>query len=406
MHESSPDNAPERRNTAHGSRSDDAAQAQPDVRGAQYVPVQLDDSRMDPDAIRVVRRLTRHGHVAYLVGGGIRDLLLGCRPKDFDVATDARPEQVRRLFRNSRVIGRRFRLAHVVFAHGKVIEVATFRRNPEPPVDDGDNGVPNPEELLIRSDNAFGEPHEDARRRDLTINALFYDVDTRQVIDFVGGMNDIRRRVVRTIGDPEVRFLEDPVRMVRAIKFASRLDLGMDPDLYDAIVRCRGAITQSARPRLLEEVLKVLRCGGAHRAFWLMWETGLLHVIAPELGTWLDEDAARDAGSGRVWRILQQVDRMTAQQGRPLPDLTLLTVLLLPPLNEAVDGHRDRTSAALEYAEPLFARLAIPRRLADGISRTVAALPRIASGRPGRFARSELYPVAVQVESIDRAAST
>ncbi len=368
------------------------------------VAVPLDDARMDQDAIKVVRRLTRHGHEAYFVGGGVRDLLLGCRPKDFDVATDARPEQVRALFRNSRIIGRRFRLVHVIFAEGKVIEVATFRRSPESSVDDGDSAAPSPEELLIRSDNAFGEAHEDARRRDLTINALFYDVDRREVIDFVGGIADIRRRVVRTIGDPEVRFLEDPVRMVRAIKFAARLDLGMDPDLYDAIVRCRATITQSARPRLLEEVLKVLRCGASRRALWLMWETGLLHVIAPELASWLDDDASRDDGSGHLWRMLAEVDRLTVAHARPLPDLVLLTVLLLDPLREAVQGHRDRAIAALDFAEPLFARLAMPRRLADGMSRTVAALPRLAAGRPGRFARTELYQVASSVAAIDRAA--
>ncbi|HVY49637.1 MAG TPA: hypothetical protein VHB21_27275, partial [Minicystis sp.] len=189
--------------------------------------VALDEARIDPDVQKVLRRLVRHGYEAYLVGGCVRDLLLGRRPKDFDVATSARPEQVRELFRNSRIIGRRFRLVHVLFQGGKVIEVATFRKNPR---DDEGGG----DELLIRSDNAFGEAPEDAVRRDFTINALFYDLDKRQILDWVGGLADVNRRIVHTIGDPETRFREDPVRILRALKFAGRLDLGITPDVYDA----------------------------------------------------------------------------------------------------------------------------------------------------------------------------
>src|SRR3954469_22449936 len=190
----------------------------------------LDDESIDPDAAKVVRRLERAGFQAYLVGGCVRDLLLSGRPKDFDVATSARPDDVRSLFRNCRIIGRLFRLAHVLFGGGKVVEVATFRRNPTEAdsVEDDD--------LLIRSDNVFGEAHEDALRRDFTINALFYDLDRRQVLDWCGGMPDIQRRTIRTIGEPSVRFREDPVRILRAIKFAARLDLGIDPHCYDAMV--------------------------------------------------------------------------------------------------------------------------------------------------------------------------
>jgi poly(A) polymerase len=209
-------------------------------------PIDLDEDRVDPDAAKVIRRLSRHGYEAYLVGGCVRDLLVGSEPKDFDVATDARPDDVRRLFRNSRIIGRRFRLVHVLFSSGKVIETATFRRAPEQS-ENRDN-----DDLLIRNDNVFGEAHEDARRRDFTINALFYDLKRRCVIDWVGGMPDIERRAVHTIGDPVVRFLEDPVRILRAIKFAARLDLGITPDVYDAIVLCRNSLAMAARPRLFE----------------------------------------------------------------------------------------------------------------------------------------------------------
>jgi poly(A) polymerase len=234
----------------------------------------LDPRKIDPDAAKVVRRLVRHGYEAYLVGGCVRDSLLGRSPKDFDVATSAQPDDVQRLFRNCRIIGRRFRLAHVFFSGGKVIETATFRRNPTSEEKTGD-------QLLIRRDNFFGRADEDAVRRDFTINALFYDLEAKQVIDWCGGVEDLQRRSVRTIGDPIVRFLEDPVRMLRAIKFSSRLNLGMTPNVYHAIVQCRGALAMAARPRLFEEVMRLLREGASQTCIWLAWETGVLDVLLP-----------------------------------------------------------------------------------------------------------------------------
>ncbi|MBI5537808.1 MAG: polynucleotide adenylyltransferase PcnB [Deltaproteobacteria bacterium] len=370
-------------------------------RGAVARPALLvDEARIDPDALKVVRRLVRHGFESYLVGGGVRDLLLGRRPKDFDIATKARPEQVRTLFRNSRIIGRRFRLVHVLFSERKVIEVATFRRNPH----GADDALPG-DDLLIRSDNAFGNAQEDAARRDLRINALFYDVDRRQVIDFVGGIPDIEGRVVRTIGDPEVRFREDPVRMIRAIKFAARLDLGIAPDVYDAIVLCRDSIASAARPRLFEELLKVLRSGAARRSVWLAWETGLLHLLLPELATLLDDDLSERGPATRAWRALGEVDRRTVLLGAPLNDVVLMATLLLEPLREGVNGSRDRVGSAYEVLQPVIDRLALPRRIADEICRIVAILPRVAAGKPGRLARSELYAFASEVVSIDSAAA-
>ena len=367
---------------------------------AHRVPFRIEDSRIDLDALKVVRRLVRHGFEAYLVGGGVRDLLLDRRPKDFDIATGARPEQVRRLFRNSRIIGRRFRLVHVIFGDGKVIEVATFRRNP-----DVVQGADSDDELLIRSDNAFGQAHEDAIRRDLTINGLLYDVERGEVLDFVEGMPDIRARVVRTIGDPRIRFLEDPARMLRAIKFASRLDLGIVPEVFDAIVSCRDGIMSVARPRLLEELLKVLRCGASNRALWLMWETGLLHIILPELATLLDDDPCCNPAARRFWRALSEVDRRTGERGEPLNDITLLTVLLLEPLLEAVGDDRERATAAFEFAEPVFSRLAVPRRMSDGVCRIVALMPKLLARKPGRFARTELFKIAAEVLSIGQVAA-
>lgn len=388
---------PRNRATRSRAPSDSPSHHDPQTPEAHRIRVDIDDARIDADALKVVRRLVRHGFEAYLVGGGVRDLLLDRRPKDFDIATGARPEQVRRLFRNSRIIGRRFRLVHVIFGANKVIEVATFRRHPDAP--------DHPDALLIRSDNAFGLAHEDAIRRDLTINALLYDVESREVLDFVNGMPDIRHRVVRTIGDPRIRFLEDPVRMLRAIKFCARLDLGMVPELYDATVLTRDALTEVARPRLLEELFKLMRCGYSHRALWLMWETGLMHVVIPEIAALLDDDPESSGVVGRFWRMLTVLDRRTAQQGAPLNDITLMTLLLLEPLLEAVDGASDRTLAAYDFAEPLFQRLAVPRRIADGVCRIVAVFPKLRVRKPGRFARTELYRIALEVQSIAQDAS-
>src|SRR5256884_1033090 len=189
---------------------------------------------IDPDALKVLYRLRQFDHVAYLVGGSVRDLLLSRRPKDFDIGTSAHPYQVKRLFRNCWIIGRRFRLAHVKFGT-KVIEVATFRRQVEPGEEIVQDGVPAPDpttpqgEQLIHHDNTFGTPEQDAFRRDFTINALFYDIATFSIIDYVGGLDDVRAGIVRAIGDPEVRMREDPVRMMRAVALAARLAFALDP---------------------------------------------------------------------------------------------------------------------------------------------------------------------------------
>src|SRR5258706_1904164 len=195
---------------------------------------------IDPDALKVLYRLRQFEHIAYLVGGSVRDLLLGRRPKDFDIGTSAHPQQVKKLFRNCWIIGRRFRLAHVKFGT-KVIEVATFRRQVAPGEEIVQNGVPAPNpatpegQHLIHHDNTFGTPEEDAFRRDFTLNALFYDIATFSVIDYVGGLDDLRARVVRAIGDPDVRLREDPVRMLRAVALAARLDFAIDPAVLGAI---------------------------------------------------------------------------------------------------------------------------------------------------------------------------
>ena len=242
----------------------------------------LDRDGIDPDADRVVRKLTRAGYKAYLVGGCVRDLLIGRTPKDFDVATSATPNEIKATFRNSRIIGRRFRLAHVFFG-SKIVETSTFRANPR---DEDDH------DLLIRRDNVFGTETEDARRRDFTINGLFYDVEREEVIDHVGGLADLDARLIRTIGDPDIRFQEDPVRILRAIKFAARLDFGFEPATWRALLRWHGEISKCAPPRLLEEVHRLMRGGAARRSFELLVETGVLAVLSPYLAGLLEGEGA------------------------------------------------------------------------------------------------------------------
>ncbi|MBA3821133.1 MAG: polynucleotide adenylyltransferase PcnB, partial [Deltaproteobacteria bacterium] len=242
----------------------------------------LDRAAIDPDADRVVRKLTKAGYKTYLVGGCVRDLLVQKKPKDFDVATSATPNEIKSTFRNSRIIGRRFRLAHVFFG-SKIIETSTFRANPR---DEDDH------DLLIRRDNVFGTETDDARRRDFTINGLFYDVEREEVIDHVGGLADLDAKLMRTIGDPDVRFQEDPVRMLRAIKFAARLDFGFEPATWRALLRWRGEISKCAPPRLLEEIHRLMRGGAARRSFELLVETGVLAVLSPYLAGLLEGPGA------------------------------------------------------------------------------------------------------------------
>jgi poly(A) polymerase len=364
----------------------------------------FDPYSLDPDAVKVVQRLERSGFQAYLVGGCVRDLLLAAargagedgssplvqRPKDFDIATSARPEDVRGLFRNCRIIGRRFRLAHVLFGGGKIVEVATFRRNPE--------GLEDEDDLLIRSDNVFGDAHEDAIRRDFTINALFYEPARHQVLDWCGGVHDLEQRLLRTIGDPNVRFREDPVRILRVIKFAARADLGIDPAVYDAMVAHREDLGRAARPRIFEEVLRLMREGASHRAMYLMWETGVMAVLLPELAAYLDDDS----GDERAL-FFGRLDAIDARKraGRPVDDVVLMSALLRAPMLEACEGERDVGAAVLHFLEPIAQRIALPRRIGDAIRRIAIVQGRLSQGRLGRFAHTELAGLALDMLEVE-----
>lgn len=382
-------------------------------------PVSLPPERVDPDAVKVIKRLRSAGYAAYLVGGGVRDLLLGARPKDFDIATDARPQDVRRVFRNCRIIGRRFRLAHILYADNKIIECATFRRDPEQEyvVLDPDlaPGLPQTQsnpvrlapvrhdvheetDLLIRHDNHFGEPHEDAIRRDFTINGLFYDIARGEVIDYVGGMADVERRIVRTIGEPGVRFREDPVRILRAIKFSARLDAGIAPDVYDAMVEHRGELERAARPRVFEELFRLLRGGAAHRSMYLAWDIGVLSEILPEVACYLDDSPA---GAEHTWGRLAAIDRK-AEDGRLPTDIVLLGALLLGPLEEALgDDPKDFGLAYEEFMADVSERLAVPRRMKERLLLLVLSQRRMRSGKLGNLPRREFFPEAATLFALD-----
>ncbi|MDP1568496.1 MAG: polynucleotide adenylyltransferase PcnB [Vicinamibacterales bacterium] len=258
---------------------------------------------IDPDALKVLYRLNQFNYTAYLVGGSVRDMLLGRAPKDFDIGTSAHPYQIKKLFRNCWIIGRRFRLAHVRFGT-KTIEVATFRKHVLPGTEnegaldaegEAAQAAADPADLLIKRDNTFGTPEEDALRRDFTINALIYDIATFSIIDYVGGLQDIRDRIVRSIGDPNERFQEDPVRMWRAVAIAARLDFTIEKPIIDAIKRHRGLIAMAAPARLIEEYYKILRSGYAERTFQGLADHGLLEPVTPDLQRAAKDEAWRDA---------------------------------------------------------------------------------------------------------------
>ena len=273
------------------------------------------------NAVKVLYRLHNAGYKAYLVGGSVRDLMLGRRPKDYDIGTDAKPNEIRRLFSNSRIIGRRFRLVHVYFHDGEIVELSTFRRDPDPEEQRGEPG-----ELLITSDNTYGTPEQDAFRRDFTINALFYSIADYSVIDYVGGIEDLDRKLVHVIGDPDKRFREDPVRMLRACEFAGRLGFGIETKTQEAIHRHRRELDKASPARVTEEIVQLLRCGHAGAAMQWMLDLGLLEVLLPEAYAMV---AAGERGLGNFGQILPVVDSMV-RGGRQLSDIGLLAALLLP----------------------------------------------------------------------------
>jgi poly(A) polymerase len=346
---------------------------------------------INPDALKVLYRLHRAGYKAYLVGGGVRDLLLGRHPKDFDISTNAHPRQIKKLFRNCFLIGRRFRLAHIRFGD-HVVETSTFRRDP-PPEGDGH----------FRSrDNTFGTPAEDARRRDFTINGLFYDIRDFSVIDYVGGLPDLERGVVRCIGDPNVRFQEDPVRMLRAVRFASRLGFRMERRTYKALCRYRGELAKASKPRLVEEVYKLFGFGAGEAAFRLLHETRLLDVMMPQLAEDLKHSRTQAA---LMWRMLAALDADEAVVSPPSQPL-MLGALLYAGVERQLTrarahGQRVEVAAlARDVLQPMALEMQMPKRVFYRIVQMIAAVDRMCQAGQRRYSRHRMLSLEQFPESL------
>ena len=287
---------------------------------------------IDEEALKVLYRLHRNGFLAYLVGGSVRDLLLGKVPKDFDVATNAHPHEINALFKNSRIIGRRFRLVHVFFRGGKVVELSTFRSRSEFEETETEDGE------LIRKES-FGTPEEDALRRDITINGLFYNIANFSIIDYVGGMADLNGRVIRTIGDPDERFQQDPVRMIRVIRHAARTGFPIEDKTYEAILRHRDEIQECSPSRLRDEFLRELKEGAAKPSLHFMLQTGLLFSLFPDLERALGNRSLSTEKTQEFFLSLFDLVDQLSKTGRILSESILLALFLTPFLRAVTPQH-------------------------------------------------------------------
>ena len=322
-------------------------------------PADIDPDKLDADGIKILSRLHQFNHEAYFVGGCVRDLKLGKTPKDFDIATSAHPNEIRALFRNCRLIGRRFRLAHIYFKGGKIIEVSTFRA---PPLE-ADPGEELSEDLLITRDNVFGTAEQDARRRDFNLNGLFYDIRKGRVIDYVGGLKDLEERTIRTIGNPEVRMAEDPVRILRAVRFAAKLDLDIDPHTYAAMEGAVEDLPRCAPARLLEEVFRLLRSGASRRCFELCHALGALHILLPPIADHLKKGGK--AAEQELFNRLGILDR----QMKDRSDDGIIIATMLAPLADATlaegEGQENVGAVIDKLLEEMVQTARLPRRVAD-----------------------------------------
>lgn len=266
---------------------------------------------IDTDALKVLARLQQFGYKSYLVGGGVRDLLLGRMPKDFDIVTNAKPKEIKKLFANSRMIGKRFRIVHIVFKGNKIIEVSTTRALPASRVSAKDT-----DDLYVEKDNRYGTFKEDAARRDFTINALFFDARNETIIDYTGGYEDLNDKVIRVIGDENISLPEDPVRMLRAIKFASLLGFEIDSKLQKGIKKYRKYIQKASKPRLHEEFNKIFRTGQSLKVFELMVQTGLFSALFPRVAATAEKTCKTFQSAfpdSKIGKRLAIADRMISE---------------------------------------------------------------------------------------------
>ncbi|ANB18694.1 polynucleotide adenylyltransferase PcnB [Dokdonella koreensis] len=327
-------------------------------------------------ALRVLYRLNEAGYAAFLVGGAVRDLLLGGHPKDFDVATNATPEQIRSLFRNCRLIGRRFRLAHVVFGR-EIVEVATFRGSS----DDGSGDRHVVDGRIVR-DNVYGTIEEDAVRRDFTVNALYYDISDFSVRDYVGGMHDLEQRTMRLIGDPELRYREDPVRMLRAARLAAKLDFSISAEAAAPFAQLAPLLRDAAPARLFDETLKLFLAGHGLASFRTLERYGLLEEVFPATARSLAGPHA-----DRFRGLLEATFRSTDERVRDEKGVTpafLFAALLWQPVRDEVERLVARgtesaaawTQAADRVMRAQVERVAVPRRFGFAIEDIWALQPR------------------------------
>lgn len=294
----------------------------------------IDSTLIDHDAAYIIKKLREAGYSAYLVGGSVRDLLIKKVPKDFDISTSARPEQIKQLFhKNCLLIGRRFRLAHIRFGR-KVFEVSTFRA--------GEN-----DSDLILQDNVWGTEEEDIKRRDFTINGLCYDPSSHSIIDYVGGWEDIHQGTLRTIGDPEVRFKQDPVRMLRLLKFRARFGFNIEQKAREALINCRDEILKSSPARILEELFRMLESGASAPFINLMQESGLLKLLVPSLSKELEGPQSKE-----IYLLLASSDKLQSKNLRsPLDRGILVACLLYPLLVREIENYRQNNGSAPHLGE-------------------------------------------------------
>ncbi|MGL0817708.1 polynucleotide adenylyltransferase PcnB [Vibrio vulnificus] len=316
-------------------------------------------------ALKVLYRLHGAGFDAFLVGGGVRDLLLGQSPKDFDIATNATPEQLKQLFRNCRLIGRRFRLAHIMFGR-EIIEVATFRGHHQ----DANSQISqqSKEGMLLR-DNVYGTIDEDAERRDFTINAMYYNISDYSIHDYAGGVEDLEDRLVRLIGDPETRYREDPVRMLRAIRFAAKLDFDIEEDTAAPIEEMAYLLRDIPAARLYEESLKLLQSGHGLETYHLMREYNLFQQMFPAISAYFTEDYS--SKTERMLDLVLDSTDIRVEEGKRINPAYMFAAMLWYPLLELADKLMDSHNlchydAVMEASNLILDEqvrsIAIPRR--------------------------------------------
>ena len=351
--------------------------------------------QVSQNALRTLYRLHENGFIAYLVGGCVRDLLLERTPKDFDIATDAAPGQIKRLFRNCRLVGRRFRLAHLHF-QDEILEVSTFRAAVpanEADTEEADRDDRPPRHLkdedgMVLRDNIFGTPEEDALRRDFTINALAYNIADASVIDYCTGLSDLEQRLIRPIGDPLVRFTEDPVRMVRAVRFAASHNLTIEPATWETLCELSPTISRAAPARLYEEMLKLFLLGSGRPVFTLLDNSGLLAALFPGLGRWLEGNDDRRAILHTNMECLDRLHR----SGLPASPALFLAALFGPCLEEeTLARNRDGIphvqalhTACAVFMEEFCKTVTVPGRVSGQLRGILALQPSLHRMPPRR----------------------